>query len=204
MITVLNLGGIMVKKIKILFVEDDKDYAYLIAKLLENEDDFEICGSAPDSREAIRLAESLLPEVVLMDLKLLKSELDGISTAKEIRLKSDAKIIFLTACEDTSVILDACKSAFASGYVFKSQKDILAETIRTAINGKTPQATLIRELILSKLSNAEKFVLQQVISEKQDFYTSEKTIANQKTNIFKKLGVKNSVELKKLFNSYNF
>lgn len=188
----------MENKIRILYVDDDRDFIYLIGKML-HEAGLELCGYAMTKEEGVRLAREYNPGIVLMDLSLSANRMEGIEAAKEIRLVSDAKVILLTSHEQPEISIEACKKSFASGYVFKSQCQLLAETIRTTAAGSTPQEQFIRALTISELSAAEQAVLRGLIGKDIRAASSEKTIANQKTSIFRKLGVKNTGELIRLF-----
>lgn len=192
------------KKIKIMIVEDDLDFIYLIKHELECQDDFLFCGYSDNKRDAVKMAEEVKPDIVLMDLNLSSSkQLEGIEAAREIKLITHAKIILLTGMEDSSVSIEASKKAFASGYVFKSQFEFITETISKTARGRTPQEDFIKALILSDLSAAEKTVLDLMLGKNIQILSAEKTIANQKTKIFKKLGVKNSNDLLRLLGEYS-
>jgi len=186
-------------KIKILIVEDDPDFNFLLRSLLEQEEDFMLSGCAEAKDEAVKLAQEVQPQIVLMDLNLSPSDpLSGVEAAREIQLVSFAKVILLTSIEDPEISIEASKKAFASGYIFKRQFELISETIRKTAYGHTPQEDFIRALILSDLSYAERTVLDMMLGKDIKLLSSEKTIANQKTKIFKKLGVKHTSELLRL------
>ena len=177
-------------------VEDDPDFQFLIKALLEKGTDFLFVGSAGTRAIGVEMAKKLRPHIVLMDLNLSSGEdLGGIEAAKEIRLVSQAKTIILTAVEDPQTAIEASKKSFASGYIFKSQFEIIPETIRATARGNTPQAEFIRALILSELSAAERTVVDMILGKDIKLMSSEKTIANQKTKIFKRLGVRHGNDL---------
>lgn len=186
-------------KIGILVVEDDEDFCFLIRNTLQKEADMRVLGSTGSGREAVLLAEKLKPDLVLMDLNLSLAELDGVDAAREIRLCTDARIVILTAFETPQIVTDACKRAFASGYIFKSQFEMLTETVRKTVEGRTPQECLIRSLILSELSPAERSVFSMMLGQDMHLQSSHKTIANQRTALLKKLGLKSQKELVHLF-----
>jgi DNA-binding NarL/FixJ family response regulator len=186
-------------KIRVLFVEDDPDFVFLIRGLLESEPDFEVLGYADNRNDAVLLAQSLNPDIVLMDLNLSGTELDGIEAARQIRISTDAKVILLTAFEQPDISVEASKKSFASGYIFKSQYELIPETIRKTARGHTSQEDFIKALILSELSTAEKSVFQMILGKNVEISSSDKTIANQKTQIFKKLGIKHTHELRHIF-----
>lgn len=187
------------KQIKVMIVEDDLDFIYLIEKMLNRDIEIDYTGYATNPADALDLAYSVHPDIVLMDLNLTFNELDGIETAKKIRCTTKAKVLIVTSFEDMDTMLHACVKSFASGYIFKSQYDSLLPTIKYAASGTTPQEQLIQSLILNQLSDAEKTVLQKVLGEEIAINSSSKTIANQKTNILKKLGLKNQSELNHIF-----
>ncbi len=185
----------MSNRIKILIVEDDGDFAFLIKQQLSKEPDFQLMGIAATPSEALRLANSYQPEIVIMDLNLSISEFDGVQVSRDIRLRTGAKVIILTSLESEKVVEYAVKKSFASDYLYKSQFSLLCDTIRYVARGATPHQMLIRKLILEDLSIAEKSVLDMIIGKNIDIKSSNKTISNQKTSILKKLGLKNTSEL---------
>ena len=89
----------MADKIQILIVEDDVDFCFLIKSMLKKEETMEVVGCAFNRQDAVRLACSTQPDIVLMDLNLSSVNLDGIEASREIRLLTDAKVIILTAFE---------------------------------------------------------------------------------------------------------
>lgn len=185
-------------KIRILIVEDDEDFVFLIRCTLEKNQDMEVCAACLEGREAVDEALRLRPDIVLMDLNLSGS-LDGIETARKIRLETDAKVIILTSLDDPDTITKAAARSFASGYVLKSQFNLLSETIRATSGGFTPQEYFIQSLILSALSPAERTVFEMMLGKKIELQSSPKTLANQKGSILHKLGLRSQQELEHIF-----
>ena len=188
----------MNNKIKVLIVEDDEDFAFLIRQQISKEEDFECVGIAENASNALRLSYKHMPRIVIMDLNLSISDFDGVEISKDIRIQTGAKVIILTSLESTQAVEYAVKKAFASDYLYKSQFSLLCDTIRHVANGNTPHQILIRKLILEDLSIAERSVLDLIIGKNIEIRSSDKTIANQKTSILKKLGLKNTNEIIKL------
>ena len=189
------------KKVKVLLVEDDLDFAYLIGKMISNDERLELIGHASNKQSAVELACELKPDIVVMDLNLSGVDLDGIEASKEIGILTGSKVILLTSLEQTDIIINASKKAFASGYIFKSHFETITDTLYNAAVSRTPQEEFIKELVLSDLSAAEKAVFIDMLNDEINLTasSSEKTVANQKTSIFKKLGIKNSNELIRIF-----
>ena len=192
----------MADKVKVLLVEDDTDFAYLTTKEIGKSESLEFVAYAENKYTGIELAKKYQPDIVLMDLQLSKNELDGIETAKTIKLATNAKILLLTSIEDFNTIINASKKSFASGYIFKSQSQTLNEIIQQTALSHTPQEQFIKELILSDLSEAERSVFDMIFGKDTIVKSSDKTIANQKTNIFKKLGLKSTQDIIHIFRNW--
>ena len=186
------------KKIQVLIVEDDPDFCFLIQETLRDAG-MTVVGTAETADLALKLAREKNPDVVLMDLCLTDTRMDGIEAGKAIRLQTDAKVIILTSYEDPGVVREACCRSFASGYVFKSQYALLEETVRNTAEGHTPQEYLIASLILSELSPAERSVLELMLGRDLKLQSSPKTISNQKSHLLKKLGLTSRDEVCHLF-----
>ncbi len=186
-------------KICVMIVEDDSDFTYLIKKRIDSQPDMKTVGYSDNKEQAVFMAQQLHPDIIIMDLNLSSEYLDGIDASKEIRLSTNSKVILLTAFENPQIIIEASKKSFASGYVFKSQSDFLIEMIRKIAQGHTPQEHMILTLILSDLTAAERAVFETLIHNDRELFSSQKTVANQKTNILKKLGLKSQKELMKIF-----
>jgi DNA-binding NarL/FixJ family response regulator len=187
------------QKITVMLVEDDPDFIYLAEKMIQSDPEINYAGHATNYLEAINLAYTKNPTIVLLDLSLTFGELDGIEVARKIRCQTNAKILIVTSFEDYDTVINACMKSFASGYIFKSQFDTLLQTVKYTARGNTPQEHLIRSLILNQLSDAEKVVLMKMKGDKISLNSSSKTIANQKTSILKKLGLKNQKVISHLF-----
>ncbi|WRS26133.1 response regulator transcription factor [Oscillospiraceae bacterium MB08-C2-2] len=185
----------MSDKIRFMLVEDDQDFIFLVRRLAECEPDLELVCCAGGREDALQLCSELQPDIVLMDLCLSTAGLEGIEISREICRRTDAAVIILTSHENPHIVVDSCVKSMASGYIFKSQFNIIAETIRKTLNGHTPQLYLINSLILAQLSPAERTVFDAIIDNDTYTLSSHKTIANQKTSIYKKLGIKNQGEL---------
>lgn len=189
----------MSSSIHIMIVENDNDFAYLIKTAIEAQPDMEMVGCCSAKDQAIVMAIQSNPDIVLMDLNLSSANMDGIDAAKEIHLLTKAKVIILTAFESPKIVIEASKKSFASGYIFKSQFEFLVETIRATVHGHTPQEEMIFSLILNDLTAAEQAVLKNLLGHDRQLLSSQKTIANQKTVILRKLGLKSQKDLEKTF-----
>ena len=190
------------KLIRVLAVDDDPDFQYLLEQTVGNQPDMELTAVCSDGSEAFRAVQHHCPDIVLMDLDLRNVGRDGAETARAIRLETASKVIILTADDDPSTVIDASVRAFASGYVFKSQFTLLLPTIRETAAGPTPQSHLICAALLSTLTSAERAVFYHLLGKDVAFHSSTKTIANQQTSVLRKLGLPNKQTLCHIFSTY--
>lgn len=103
--------------IRILVVEDDPDFQYLIQQSLAAYDDLALITCCPDGETACQAARQEDPHIVLMDLALPSDPMEGVSAARRIRLETRAKVILLTSFDDPTTVIQASVEAFASAYV---------------------------------------------------------------------------------------
>ncbi len=104
------------KKTTILIVEDEVIVASDLSRKLERLG-YEVCGTAMDGEEAVALAGSLRPHLVLMDIRL-EGSTDGIEAARAICRNLDVPIVYLTAHPDTAT-LERAKLTEPFGYILK-------------------------------------------------------------------------------------
>lgn len=110
-------------KAQILIVEDELVTAENMKIRLE-EEGYSVCGIADSADEAISLAKTSCPDLILMDI-ILKNNSNGISAAREILLFLDVPVIFLTAYTDASNFTKARETG-PYGYISKpfDEKDL--------------------------------------------------------------------------------
>lgn len=139
------------EKIKILVVDDHTLFRRGLISILEQDNQFSVIGEAGDSISAIRLAESLKPDVILLDNHLPGAT--GIQSLPELFLAApDVVILMLTVSENEEDLALALQSG-ALGYLLKtSEKDDLLNGIKRAFNGES----VISPEMTSKLVSAFK------------------------------------------------
>jgi DNA-binding NarL/FixJ family response regulator len=111
-----------VPAVRVLVVEDFEAFRRFICSLLAQSPGLQIVGEVSDGLEAVRKAEELQPDLILMDLGL--PMLNGIAAARRIRtLSPKSKIIFVTQQLDSDVVREALDMG-ANGYVAKTRTAI--------------------------------------------------------------------------------
>lgn len=120
--------------IRVMIAEDQELIRQSLEIILGNKPDMELVAMAEDGREAVDLANKLVPDIILMDIRM--PEIDGVKCIEIIKEKHPGiKIIVLTTFDDDEYVFNALKNG-ASGYLLKgiSSKE-LVESIRTVNKG---------------------------------------------------------------------
>ena len=124
----------MTNKLRILIAEDHEIVRSGLKLTVESQPDMEVVGEAGDGREAIRLAEELKPDLILMDVSM--PVLNGLTAAAKLcRIMPEVKILTLTRHTDDAYLQELLQAG-VSGYVLKqSAPDELIRAIRAVANG---------------------------------------------------------------------
>ncbi|WP_104083112.1 response regulator transcription factor [Cryobacterium sp. Y11] len=190
--------------IRVLVADDHPIVRGGIVSLLTQADDISIVGEAADGAEAVRLALSLRPDLVLMDLRM--PGLDGATaTAHIVAAAAGIRVLILTTYESDDQILGAIEAG-ASGYLLKAapQEEIIAG-VRSVAGGQTVlapsiAATLVqrvrRQSTAPRLSPRELDVLRLVGAGESNpdiaksLFIGEATVKTHLLHVFEKLAVK--------------
>ena len=190
------------ERIRVLVVDDNDGFRESLVFLLSGED-LEVIGQARTGPEAVEMTVRLMPDVVLMDVRM--PEMDGIEATRRIKeAQPEVAVVILTSFSDRERILRAL-DAGAAGYLLKdAESDELARSIRAAARGDAPlDPKAARELLsvrvpgspLDSLSPREREVLvmvaeglpNKVIARRLSI--SEKTVKAHLTSVFRQIGV---------------
>jgi DNA-binding NarL/FixJ family response regulator len=126
----------MAEKISVLLVDDHSLVRRGFRRMLEDEEDINVVGEASDGEEAVKLAQQLKPQVIVMDCAL-----PGISglqaTRKILQLAPETLILMLSMHAEETWVRQAM-DAGARGYVLKNAMDLeLGSAIRRMLKGET-------------------------------------------------------------------
>ncbi len=206
----------MEQKIRVLIVDDHVLFSRGIKSLLQRHPEFEVVDEVADGLEGVKRAQSLRPDIVLMDLHM-----PGVSGREAVGFIVEAvpaaRVLMLTVSEDTDDLV-ACLKAGAAGYLLKNiDMESLVDALRRVAKGESvisPQMTtrLVRDVRLQarpepapagerdKLSPREKEILvclargdtNKEIARR--LALAESTVKIHIQNIFKKLGLNSRVQ----------
>jgi DNA-binding NarL/FixJ family response regulator len=199
--------NVATKAVRVLIADDQTLFRAGLARLLNEDPRVEVVGQATDGADAAKLAAKQKPDVVLMDLKMPKT--DGIEATRQI-LEADpgVKVLILTTFETDSQVIQALKAG-ASGYVLKdSSAEAIVSSIVAVMSGEKVMASAVANRVLEMLSgtttpkefydgltNREIEILKLLangMANKQIAYRlkiSEKTVRNHVSNTYEKLGI---------------
>jgi two-component system, NarL family, response regulator NreC len=203
--------------IRIIVADDHLIVRQGLRILLESEPDLEVIGEAGNGREALRLAQELLPDVIIMDVSM--PELNGIEATRRIlSMAPGVKVISLSMHADVLSVREMIRSG-ASGYLLKEcAVGELVQAIRTIIRQElylSPEllGIMAEEYItgrqkipssaLSVLTAREKEVLQLVAEGKTTNQIAEclcisvKTVEAHRKQVMDKLAIHTIAELTK-------
>ncbi len=188
-------------RVRILICDDHPVVRSGLRGMLSSQPDFEVVGEAGDGAGAIALARELLPDVVLMDLRM--PEMDGVAAIARIKEeRPEARILVLTTYETDSDILRAVEEG-ATGFMLKNTPhEELFGAIRSVAEGKSPLAHSVAARLMERLrgdtgdvlSSREVEILRLVArgtSNKgiaEELWISEATVKSHLNRTFDKLG----------------
>ncbi len=188
--------------IKLLIADDHPVVRDGLSAMFEREPGFEVLGEASDGAEAIRLAQSLAPDVILMDLRM--PGMDGLTAITELaRRRVPARVLVLTTYDTDSYVLPAIEAG-ATGYMLKdAPRAELVRAVRAAAQGQAVLSPAVTARLMSRvrtpgtgpLSQRELEVLELVAGGATNreaaarLFITEATVKTHLLNIYAKLGV---------------
>jgi two-component system NarL family response regulator len=135
-------------RVRVLVADDHDLYRRGMHVVIDLEEDLEIVGEARNGEEVVRLAVELVPDVVLMDVRM--PILDGIGACGQVKnAVPSAKILMLTMSDDEGDLFEALRAG-ASGYLLK---DVPAEEVAIAIRAVHAGHSMIPPSLAAQLIN---------------------------------------------------
>lgn len=199
----------------IIIIDDQTILKDMLCEILNNENDFNIIGSASDAKNSIELCEKLNPDLVIMDV-CTENNSDGIYYGGIIKEKfPHIKVIIMTGVLDITFITKA-KNLNIDSFIYKNiSKDSLVNTIKNTLDGYSLYPNEKNNInteknILKNLSDKELEVLtlycklldRDEVAEKLEI--SKSTLKSHISSIYKKTGFDNLAKLAIYCVSNNF
>lgn len=190
------------EQIRLLIVDDHPVVREGLAGMLAGQPDFAVVGEAKDGAEAVEMDARLLPDVLLMDLRM--PGMDGVAAIEAVRGKRPlANILVLTTYDSDADIVRAIEAG-ATGYLLKdTPREELFRAIRAAAKGESVLAPTVAARLMTRmrapaeenLSAREIEVLQLVYKGASNreigkaLHISTATVKTHLIHIYGKLGV---------------
>ncbi|WP_042427101.1 response regulator [Streptacidiphilus anmyonensis] len=198
--------------IKVLLVDDHQVVRRGLRTFLEIQPDIEVVGEAGDGADGVELAESLRPDVVLMDVKMPGT--DGIEALRMLKERGNpAKVLVVTSFTEHRTVVPALRAG-AAGYVYKDvDPEALAGAIRSVHAGHVLLQPELAEALLAEdgtgrapqgrggtLTEREQEVLGLIADGRSNreiaraLTLSEKTVKTHVSNILMKLDLQDRTQ----------
>jgi DNA-binding NarL/FixJ family response regulator len=202
--------------IRILLADDQSLFREALRMLISSQPDLEVVGEAANGAEAVKLADSFRPNVVLMDLQM--PVMNGVAATRQLHsTQPDCHVIALTTFDGDEYIFD-CLRAGAVGYLLKdAPSENLFAAIRAAARGESflqPSVTtrVLAEFtrlsdqpvasvtLVEPLSDREHEILRLIAKGSTNreiaeaLFITEGTVKNHVTNILSKLDVRDRTQ----------
>jgi DNA-binding NarL/FixJ family response regulator len=199
----------MADRIRVLIADDHQVVRQGLRSFLDVQDGIEVVGEAADGEECVGLAESLAPDVILLDLKM--PGVDGIEALRMLRdRRVKAKVLVVTSFTDLDAVVPAVRTG-AAGYVYKDiDPAALASAIRSVHAGhvlltQDIAAALIAGDIsgsdaVARLTEREREVLAEIARGRSNreiarvLVLSEKTVKTHVSAILMKLDLQDRTQ----------
>jgi DNA-binding NarL/FixJ family response regulator len=205
----------VIKPIKVIVADDHQLVREGMSALLASEHGVEVIGEAGDGRTAVKLAKSLEPDVVVMDISM--PDLNGIDATRQIRSSGDGPQVIALSVHCNTRFTSEMLRAGAMGFIPKKAAFVELTTalrlvasnqmyLSPLLNAETIDAVADdrdRLTVFSKLSSREREVLQLVAEGKamkevaMMLNISIKTVETHRKNIMDKLAIDTVAELTK-------
>ena len=196
----------MSDKITVLLVDDHAIVRRGFRRMLDDDETLEVVGEASNGAEAVRLAEKLHPQVIVMDCAL--PEMTGLEATRKILQSHPETAILMLSMHSEDTLVRQALDAGARGYVLKNAMDLdLARAIKSVAAGKSvidPQVQRTETLKGERdaaLTERELEVLQYIVAGKSnkeiasELDLSVNTISVHRANIMERLGIHKTAEL---------
>jgi signal transduction histidine kinase len=140
------------ERIRVLVVDDNDGFRESLVFLLSAED-LQVVGQARSGTEAIELVHRLMPDVVLMDIRM--PEMDGIEATRRLKAAlPGVGVIALSSMEEQRSVRDMLVAG-ATGYVLKgSDADAIVHAVREAVSGGAMLSPEVTPVVIEEMTDA--------------------------------------------------
>ncbi len=196
----------MPDKISVLLVDDHSLVRRGFRRILEDEPDISVAGEASDGEQAVKLARTLRPRVVIMDCAL--PGMNGLDATRQILSALPETLVLMLSMHPEETWVHQALAAGARGYILKNAVDLeLGAAIRRVVAGETvldsqlDRPTALKGERHAGLTQRELQILQMIVDGKSNkeiasvLDLSANTVAVHRANMMDALGIHKTAEL---------
>ncbi|WP_285651395.1 response regulator transcription factor [Actinomycetospora sp. NBRC 106375] len=196
--------------IRVVLADDHPVVRRGLAALLESVEGIDVVGQAATGREAVREAQLLAPDVVLMDIRM--PDLDGVEASRRIAASSPGVAVLVLTMHDDDETVVAALRAGARGYLLKgADQDEIRRAVHAVVAGEMIVAPTAAAHVLARLAGTTPAPFADLTPRERDVLTAmargrrngaiatelglaAKTVGNHVSAILTKLGVETRAE----------
>ena len=205
-------------RVRVLLVDDQTLFREALRTLLEVREEIEVVGEAGNGEQALRQAAELVPDVVLMDLRM--PVLDGVAATRRLRVEQPSvRVLALTTFDDDEDVFAALRAG-ALGYLLKDVTSAqLVEALQAAARGESVLQPSVAAKVVARiaqlpdldpaprpqplvvpLSERELEVVRLIGQGRSNreiagaLFLAEGTVKNHVTNVLAKLGARDRTQ----------
>ena len=195
---------------RVLLADDHALLAGAVAKLLAGE--FDVVGQVSDGRALLTAAESLKPDVIVLDISM--PLLNGLEAGRQIKQRlPEIRLVFVTMNEDPDLAVEAFRAGAAAYLLKRSAVSELTTAIREVMLGRTYITPLVASGLVDSLLNPNQHAASEVLTSRQrevlqllaeghsmkqvaqELNLTARTVAFHKYRMMEQLGLKSTAEL---------
>jgi DNA-binding NarL/FixJ family response regulator len=140
------------RPISVLIADDQRLVRAGFRVILDSEPDIRVVGEAANGAEAVSLARTLAPDVVLMDIRM--PQLDGLSAARQLLASGDSRILILTTFDADEYVYETLRMG-ASGFLLKdAPPDQLIGAVRSIADGNALIDPAVTRRLIGRFAHA--------------------------------------------------
>lgn len=140
--------------LSVLIADDEAVVRETISIYVNSAPDMQVVGTAADGRAAVQMAETLRPDIILMDIQMPR--VDGVEAVAEVlRLMPRTHVVMITTFTSREAVVPALRAG-ALGYVLKSDPpERLLSAVREAVAGRTQLSPQALEAVVGHLRESD-------------------------------------------------